>query len=347
MSKIGVAIIGSGIFVREEHLPAVQAANSLLTLKAVYSRSLKSAEGLNAGVDIYSDDSGVGKTYHDLLLRKDINAVILALPILAQPEYIEAALTAGKHVLSEKPIAKDIARAEQLIEYYKSDKVNDGVTWAVAENFRFLESFEYGRQEVLKLGRILGFRVKMFTDVKPGGKYFETPWRKKPGYQGGFLLDGGVHFVAGTRLLLGEKDKPTNLTAYTTLLQEYLPPVDTVNSVWQTASGISGTFSVSFGTTLSGSEYVVACEKGSVTVSFGKVTVKLGEEKENVESVKEFKEEGSGVKQEVAAWAKSIADGVFNTKQSPEHALADLEILEKMLKSGEAQGQGQSLKYQI
>ncbi|CAG8978832.1 hypothetical protein HYALB_00013206 [Hymenoscyphus albidus] len=175
----------------------------------------------------------------------------------------------------------------------------------------------------------------------------ETPWRKKPEYQGGFLLDGGVHFVAGTRLLLGEKDKPTNLTAYTTLLQEYLPPVDTVNSVWQTASGISGTFSVSFGTTLSGSEYVVACEKGSVTVSFGKVTVKLGEEKENVESVKEFKEEGSGVKQEVAAWAKSIADGVFNTKQSPQHALADLEILEKMLKSGGAQGQGQSLKYQI
>lgn len=161
------------------------------------------------------------------------------------------------------------------------------------------------------------------------------------------MLDGGVHFIAATRLLLGEQDKPTNLTAYTTLLQEHLPPVDTVNSVWQTKSGISGTFSVSFGTTLSGSEYVIACEKGSVTVSFGTVTVKQGEEKENNESITEFKAEGSGVKQEVSAWAKSIVDGSANPKQSPEQAFADLEILEKMLRSGEAQGKAESLKYQI
>jgi hypothetical protein len=31
--------------------------------------------------DLYSDDSGVGKMYHDLLLRDDIDAVIIALPI--------------------------------------------------------------------------------------------------------------------------------------------------------------------------------------------------------------------------------------------------------------------------
>jgi predicted dehydrogenase len=100
--------------------------------------------------------------------------VILALPITKQPEYIEAALAAGKHVLSEKPIAGDVKRAEHLIRYYRSDKVKGGATWAVAENFRFLESFEYGRQEVEKLGRILGFSVKMFGNVKVGDKYFGT-----------------------------------------------------------------------------------------------------------------------------------------------------------------------------
>jgi len=187
----------------------------------------------------------------------------------------------------------------------------------------------------------------MFGNVQPGAKYFETAWRKKPEYQGGFLLDGGVHFVAGTRLLLGEESKPTALTAFTTLLQEHLIPVDTVNAVWQTKTGISGTFSVSFGTTLSGSEYVIACEKGSVTVGFGKVTVRLGLEKDNKEIVTEFKDEGSGVKQEVAAWAKSISDGTPNPGQSPEQALADIEILEKMLQSGENQGKAQSLKYQL
>jgi predicted dehydrogenase len=188
--SIGVAIIGSGIFVQEEHLvipqpiskenftdfskPAVKAC-PLLTLKAIYSRSLKSAQALNTTADLYSDDSGSGHTYHDLLLRDDIHAVILALPIVSQPEFVEAALAAGKHVLSEKPVAKDIERAERLIAYSKSGKVKGGATWGVAENFRFLESFEYGREQVEKLGRILGFRVKMFTNVKKGGKYFGKP----------------------------------------------------------------------------------------------------------------------------------------------------------------------------
>ncbi len=105
-------------------------ATSQLALKAVYSRSLKSAQALSLKVDLYSDDAGAGKTYHDLLLRDDIHGVIIALPILSQPEYIEAALAAGKHVLSEKPIAGDLKRAENLIKYYKSDKVKNKATWA-------------------------------------------------------------------------------------------------------------------------------------------------------------------------------------------------------------------------
>jgi len=175
----------------------------------------------------------------------------------------------------------------------------------------------------------------------------ETAWRKKPEYQGGFLLDGGVHFVAGTRLLLGEDAQPTALTAYTTLLQEHLPPVDTVNSAWFTKSGISGTFSVSFGSTLTGSEYTVACEKGSVTIVRSKVTVREGQQGDGKVTEQDFPGEGGGVKQEVAAWARSIVAGKPDPKQSPEEALADLEILEKMLKSGEAQGSAQSLQYQL
>lgn len=45
-------------------------------------------------------------------------------------------------------------------------------TWGVAENFRFLESFEFARKELGNLGRVLGFRVKVFGNVKPGDKYF-------------------------------------------------------------------------------------------------------------------------------------------------------------------------------
>lgn len=145
---------------------------------------------------------------------------------------------------------------------------------------------------------------------------------------------------------MGESAKPTTLTAYTHLLREHLPPVDTVDSVWQTKSGITGTFSCSFGTTLSGSEYTVACEKGSVTVLLrDKVIVRQGEEGDKNFTEKEFKEEGSGVKQEVKAWAQSLVDGKPLPEQSPEEALIDLEILEKMLRSGEQKGQAQTLNY--
>ncbi|TVY36722.1 Uncharacterized protein LSUB1_G006087 [Lachnellula subtilissima] len=346
--SIGVAIIGSGIFVKEHHLPGVLDADHL-TLKAIYSRSLKSAQELGVKVDLYSDDSGAGKTYHDLLLDESIAAVIIALPILNQPEYIEAALAAGKHVLSEKPIAKDLKEAQRLIEYSKSDKVKGGATWSVAENYRFLESFVYASQEVQKLGRVLGFTVKSFGNVGAGDKYFKTPWRQHPGYQGGFILDGGVHFAAATRLLLGKETKPVSLAAYSTLLREQLPPVDTINSIWLTKSGISGTFSVSFGTTLFGSEYSIACEKGSVSVLGSKVIVREGEEKDGKFSEIDFKERGqeNGVKQEDAAWGEALAKGHTLPNQSPEEALADLEILEKILRSGEAQGKSETLQFQI
>lgn len=127
---------------------------------------------MNVDVPLYSDDSGVGNTYYDLLLRTDVHAVIIALPILAQPEYIEAALAAGKHVLSEKPIAGDLEKAQRLLEYYNSDKVKGGATWGVAENFRFLDSFIHARKEIEKLGRVLGFRMQFCGNVKPGMKYF-------------------------------------------------------------------------------------------------------------------------------------------------------------------------------
>ncbi|KAF2825755.1 NAD(P)-binding protein [Ophiobolus disseminans] len=338
----GIALIGSGIFAKEEHLPAIQ-ATPLLSLKAVYSRSLKSAKTLSenlSDVELYSDDSD-SKTFDDLLKREDIKGVVIALPILAQPDYIKKALAAGKHVLAEKPIAKDVATAQELLKWAK-DSSNTNATYTVAENFRFLESFIYGSEVISSLGRILTFRTRVASFVAPGGKYFETSWRKVPEYQGGFLLDGGVHFVAATRLLLkGGGEKIKSVSAFTVQLQEHLPPVDTINSTLLLSNGASGTLSLSFGTTDTGSEYLVACEKGSVHVSRGKVTVtrdgKVTEEKE-------FKDEGNGVKQEIKGWAESLESGKWKDEQSPEEALRDLEIIESALKSGEQGGKPVELK---
>ncbi|KAF1921306.1 hypothetical protein BDU57DRAFT_435754 [Ampelomyces quisqualis] len=342
---VGVALIGSGIFATEEHLPAIQAVPSLVTLKAIYSRSLQSAKTLSenlSDVDLYSEDSE-GKSFHDLLKREDIKGVIIALPILAQPSYIKQALAANKHVLAEKPIASDLATAQDLLTWTRNPS-NTTATYSVAENFRFLDSFLYASHLISSLGRILTFRVRVAANVPAGSKYYETAWRKEPEYQGGFLLDGGVHFAAATRLLLsGAGQKITTLSAFTAQLQSHLPPVDTMNAILRLSNGASGTLGISFGTTDKGSEYLIACEGGSVHVSMGKVTVKKDGK---VVEEKEFKDEEAGVKQEVKAWAESLGSSLWKEAQNGDMAVGDLEIIESALRSGEQGGKPLALKFQ-
>ncbi|KAI4720307.1 NAD(P)-binding protein [Aureobasidium sp. EXF-10727] len=344
---VGIAVVGSGIFVQEAHLPGIKANGDLFSLKAIYSRSLSSAQKLSKQVessspDLYAEDAGSDKSYANLLERSDIEAVVIALPILAQPDFIKKALSAGKHVLSEKPVAKDLATAHELIDWYHKNIDTKKTIWAVAENFRYLGRFQYGAEQVKELGDILGFRLRMHANVQPGAKYYETEWRKTPEYQGGFLLDGGVHFIAAMRQLLGQEAKMSQVAAFTAQLQPHLPPLDTINATVKLANGRSGTFSVSFGTTFSGAEYVVACQNGTVDVGFDKTVVKKG----NDESSKDFPEDKNGVRQELKAWGESISRGKADPLQSPEEALADLEVLEAMIKSGEADGKAIELKLQ-
>lgn len=329
---------------KEEHLLAVLACPDL-ELKAIYSRSLKSAQNVldnREGIQLYSEDSHQG--YKELLSRSDIQAVIIALPILVQPAFIKQALAAGKHVLAEKPLAKDVATGKELLDWYDANIDTKKVTLGIAEQFRYYKAFVYAAQKAREFGKVLGFRLKLGAFVQPGSKYFETEWRKKPEYQGGFLLDGGVHFIAGMRMLLGKEANVEKTSAFTQQLQPHLPPVDTVDATFKLANGSTGTFSVSFGTTFTGAEWSVACEGGSVAVSGKTVTIKP---KGAEEQVLEKPDEHGGVKDEVFAWAKSLISGRQDPQQRPEEALADLDVLEAMLQSGEKGGQPIELKYQI
>jgi predicted dehydrogenase len=334
----------AGIFVKEEHLPAVQASDDL-DLKAIYSRSLKSAKGVSeglSGIELYSDDSD--KKYKDLLERSDVHGVIIALPIPVQPDFIKQALSAGKHVFAEKPLAKDVATGIELVEWYHKNIDTKKVTFGIAEQFRYLNAFIYAAEQARSLGRVIGFRHKLGAYIEPGQKYFETEWRKKPEFQGGFLLDGGVHFAAGMRMLLGSDAKVIKASAFTAQNQEHMLPIDSVDATFKLANGATGNWSVSFGTTFTGAEWAVACEKGSVAVDGSKVTIKpLGGEAKVVEKPDEL----GGVKQEVFAWAKSLVSGKQEPQQIPEEGLADLEILEAMLTSGDNGGQPFELKHQI
>ncbi|CAJ2503226.1 Uu.00g106200.m01.CDS01 [Anthostomella pinea] len=352
MAPIGIAIIGGGIFVKEQHVPAAL-ASPLISIKALWSRSLKSAEetaklvtgDAASSLELYSADSGAGKSYEDILKRSDVDGVILALPIVDQPAYIEKALAAGKHVLAEKPIAKDVATAVKLIDYYKKVSAENKATLAIAENFRFTDGYTYGAEEIKKLGKVTGFVVKLNSMMEKSNKYYNTPWRTTPQHQGGFLLDGGVHFTAAIRKLLGAENAIESVIAQTALVSSHLPPVDSINAVCMTKSGVVGSYIHSVGTTLQAFDFEVACEQGSVKAEGAKVVTVRGTGDSASTEEKTF-ERTSGVKEEVQAWAEAIESGVPSPEQTPELALGDLELMEAMLTSGDRDGERQKLQYQ-
>lgn len=100
--------------------------------------------------------------------------MVICLPILAQPDVIRKAWKAGKHVISEKPVAKDVAAAKQLIAEYAALPSPKPV-WAVAENYRFMEAVTLAADKIKEIGgETTFFSFDMFTMVKTDNKYYNT-----------------------------------------------------------------------------------------------------------------------------------------------------------------------------
>ncbi|KZT63512.1 NAD(P)-binding protein [Daedalea quercina L-15889] len=257
MAPIGIAILGSGIFAKEAHLPAIVAVgSSVVELKAIYSRSEKSAASLaeDAQVvlklasrpDVYFD-AAPNANLDSLLARPDIQAVIVVLPITAQPNIIRKALLAGKHVLSEKPVAPDVASGLELIKDYEADYKPKGLIWRVAENWETETSYQEAAKAIRdgKIGKVSFYNARVVNYMDTSSKWYNTPWRTIPDYQGGFLLDGGVHTLAALRVMLPSPIKI--VSGFASLNREFLKPEDTINAVVQSADGSHGVLDLTWG----------------------------------------------------------------------------------------------------
>ena len=138
--------------------------------------------------------------------------------------------------------------------------------------------------------------------------------------------------------MLGKDNPLVSLSAHSAQLQKHLPPVDTLEGVAKSKQGTIGSISISFGTTHKGSEWAIGCEDGFVSISGNKVTVDG--------KIEEIQDERTGVPPEVRLWGEALAAGQTNEKQFPEEALADLELIEAMLRSGEQGGVPIKLEHQ-
>lgn len=155
------------------------------------------------------------------------------------------------------------------------------------------------------------------------------------------MLDGGVHNTAGVRLLLeAAGEKITQLSSFNRLVDEDLPPVDTVVSIMSTEKGVSGTFVATWASPVrSGLDIEIVMSNGVVIASPVDLVVKKKDsegktQKEEIKVTKTF-----GVPAEVQSFAKNIQEGKLDKRASPREALEDLRLIEMILKSGESGGQ--------
>jgi len=233
-----------------------------------------------------------------------------------------------------------------------------GVKWIIAEQFPYEPAFGKAK-EVLEsgaIGELRSFEMQWLNWMPHDGKYNLTEWRNKPEYQGGYILDGGVHFVAALRWMLSGLDlQIASLSSVSSQQQSHLPPIDTVHSLVRlsslSSSSSSSTIKASGSFVLSVAHenpsppiYEFRGSKATLRIQLGEQwSVSLLGEKGKV-LLQEDKFESRGVKEEMRAFGKALEaadrgdEGALQEimrKSGPRAALKDVAVIEAALTSAE------------
>jgi len=143
-------------------------------LKAVCSRS---KDKVSAFADQWGYES-FETDWKKLIARDDIDAVDICTPNNMHVEIAVAAAQAGKMVLSEKPLARNLAEAQQMVDAVEKAGVKNTVWY----NYRRIPAVTLAKQIIDsgKLGKIFHYRANflqdwtMSADLPQGG---EALWR--------------------------------------------------------------------------------------------------------------------------------------------------------------------------
>lgn len=141
--NILIAVVGCG-GVSQVHLQAYR--NGGFNVVALCSRSKERAEARRAE---FYPEAAVATDLEEVLKRDDVAVVDITTHPDVRPPLIEAALKAGKHVLSQKPFVLDLETGRRLVDLAEQR----GLKLAVNQNGRWAPHFAYMR-EVIRSGLI-------------------------------------------------------------------------------------------------------------------------------------------------------------------------------------------------
>lgn len=202
---LNVGMIGCGNVVSYGHRPA------LTTLPDVALVAL--ADITPARREIGKDwfalaDENLYEDYKDVLAREDVEAVVVTVPQQFRRQIVLDALAAGKHVLSEKPLADTPAVAAELVNAAKEAKL----TFGMVHNYHFFPEYRQIKA-LIDAGTVGDVRVLTLNYLgvidHPGAKEYQADWRHTMGAGGGVMMDM-IHAVYLAEWLMGQPARQVN-----------------------------------------------------------------------------------------------------------------------------------------
>jgi UDP-N-acetyl-2-amino-2-deoxyglucuronate dehydrogenase len=201
--------------------------------------------------------------YEDLLARKDVDAVILATPSGLHPEQAIAAAQAGKHVVSEKPMATRWGDGKRMVAACDTA----GVHLFVVKQNRLNATLQMLKRAVeeKRFGRIFMVTLNVFW-TRPQEYYDSAKWRGTWEFDGGAFMNQASHYVDLLDWLIGAVE---SVQCFTATLNRDIEVEDTGVMAIRWRTGTLGTMSVTMLTYPRNFE-------GSITILGEKGTVRVG-----------------------------------------------------------------------
>jgi len=219
-----VGIVGAGLQGRRRAQALKAVDGSQLVIVADVRQD--AAVALAAGVGCPATPA-----WHDVVARDDVEAVIVCTPPHLHAEVALAATKAGKHVLCEKPLARNVDEARAMVRAARES----GVRLKCGFNLRHHPAIRQVRRwyDDGAVGEIDWIHCRYGIGGRPG---YDQDWRANAEMSGGGqLMDQGVHLLDLCRWFLGDFAEVTGFLA--TRFWPIAPLEDNAFALLRTAGG--------------------------------------------------------------------------------------------------------------
>ncbi len=199
-TPLRVGLVGLGNVGTNHHLPAFAAIADVATIVAVADPSVERRTAVAAGLALPA--TAVFADPEALIDEADVDVVDVATPPNVRMALARRAVTAGRAILCEKPIALAPAEAAEVVELAASA----GVPIAMIHNYLHLPEVVAAREAIAE-GSIGVPEVAVVNALgvedRPGSGAWRPGWRHDPGVAGGGVLMDMLHLVYVAESLLG------------------------------------------------------------------------------------------------------------------------------------------------